>query len=81
MNDFAHNEWQAPANTYLEPNTDYGFALECVAGCANDNKAQFGRTHSKEEDSGFDANGVSGDAGGEHSGFDRPLPTTKARRP
>ena len=52
LNDFAHNEWQAPANTYLEPNTDYRFVLDCVAGCANDNKAQFGRTYSMEEDSG-----------------------------
>ena len=52
LNDFAHNDWPAPANTYLEPNADYYFALECVAGCANDNVAEFGTTYSGEEDSG-----------------------------
>ena len=52
LNDFAHNEWLAPANTYLEPNADYYFTLECVAGCDNDNVAQFGTTYSGEEDSG-----------------------------
>ena len=52
LNDFAHNEWQAPDNTYLEPETEYVFVLDCVAGCANDNVAQFGFTLSKEEDSG-----------------------------
>ena len=52
LNDFAHNDWPAPANTYLEPNADYYFVLECVAGCANDNVAEFGTTYSGEEDSG-----------------------------
>ena len=42
LNDFAHNEWKAPANTYLEPDTEYLFMLDCIAGCANDNVAQFG---------------------------------------
>ena len=42
LNDFAHNEWQAPPNTYLKPNTTYRFALDYVVGCANDNFAQFG---------------------------------------
>ena len=37
LNDYAHNEWKAPANTYLEPNTNYWFMLDCVSGCANDN--------------------------------------------
>ena len=51
LNDLAHNEWQAPANTYLEPDTDYIFALDCVAGCANDNHVRFGTTSSHSEDS------------------------------
>ena len=41
LNDYAHNEWKAGANTYLEPDTDYWFVLDCVSGCANDNWAQF----------------------------------------
>ena len=52
LNDFAHNEWRAPANTFLEPNTDYYFLLDCVAGCANDNWAQFGDTYNDVEDGG-----------------------------
>ena len=52
LNDFAHNEWQAPPNTYLEPNTNYFFALNCDVGCANDNYAQFGTTYSYGEDAG-----------------------------
>ena len=52
LNDYAHNEWKAPANTYLEPNTDYWFMLDCVSGCANDNVAQFGTTYSAGEDGG-----------------------------
>ena len=52
LDDFAHNEWQAPANTYLDPNTNYYFALDCTAGCANDNYAQLGTTYSDGEDSG-----------------------------
>lgn len=55
LDDFAHNEWEAPPNTYLKPNTTYRFALDCVIGCANDNKAQFGYTSSKDEDSGAEA--------------------------
>ena len=30
LNDYAHNEWKAAANTFLEPNTDYWFMLDCV---------------------------------------------------
>ena len=52
LNDFAHNEWRAPANTFLEPNTDYYFMLDCVSGCANDNGAEFGATYSDGEDGG-----------------------------
>ena len=52
LNDFAHNEWRAPANTFLEPNTDYYFLLDCVSGCANDNWAQFGDTYHDIEDGG-----------------------------
>ena len=52
MNDYAHNEWKAGANSYLEPDTDYWFVLDCVAGCANDNWAQFGTTYSEGEDGG-----------------------------
>ena len=52
LNDFAHNQWQAPANTFLEPDTDYLFVLDCIAGCANDNWAQLGATYSTEEDGG-----------------------------
>ena len=32
LNYFAHNEWRAPANTFLEPNTDYYLVLDCVSG-------------------------------------------------
>ena len=52
LNDFAHNEWRAPANTFLEPDTDYRFVLDCISGCANDNWAQLGATYSTEEDGG-----------------------------
>ena len=52
LNDFAHNEWQAPENTYLQPDTHYHFVLDCVSGCANDNKARFGATYSSDDDSG-----------------------------
>ena len=52
LNDYAHNEWKAAANTFLEPNTDYWFMLDCVSGCANDNVAQFGTTYSAGEDGG-----------------------------
>ena len=55
LNDFAHNEWQAPADTYLEPDSEYVFVLDCVDGCANDNVAQFGITHSKADDSGAES--------------------------
>ena len=52
LNDHEHNEWQAPANTTLEPNTKYYIVLECVAGCEGDNVAEFGTTDSYGEDSG-----------------------------
>ena len=52
LNDYAHNEWKAGANTYLEPDTEYWFVLDCVSGCANDNWAQFGTTYSEAEDGG-----------------------------
>ena len=52
LNDFAHNEWLAPADTYLQPSTTYYFLLDCVEGCANDNKAQFGVTYSRDDDEG-----------------------------
>ena len=52
LNDSAHNEWRAPNNTFLEPNTDYYFLLDCAAGCANDNWAQFGDTYRDVEDGG-----------------------------
>ena len=55
LDDFAHNQWQAPADTYLKPDTDYAFVLDCVDGCANDNIAQFGVTYSKADDSGAEA--------------------------
>ena len=51
LDDFAHNDWQAPENTYLEPDTDYYFLLNCGAGYANDNVAQFTTTYSFKEDS------------------------------
>ena len=51
LDDFAHNEWQAPENTYLEPNADYYLLLNCGAGYANDNVAQFATTYSFREDS------------------------------
>ena len=52
LDDFAANEWWAPANTYLEPDTEYYFLLDCTAGCANDNLAQFVATYSSEDDPG-----------------------------
>ena len=52
LNDYAHNEWKAGANSYLEPDTDYWFVLDCDSGCANDNWAQFGTTYSEGEDGG-----------------------------
>ena len=55
LNDFAHNEWRAPADTYLKPDTEYSFVLDCAAGCANDNYANFGATYGKAEDSGAEA--------------------------
>ena len=55
LNDFAHNEWRAPANTFLEPDTDYWFVLDCISGCANDNWAQLGATYSAAEDGGPDS--------------------------
>ena len=44
LNDFAHNEWRAPANTFLESDTRYVFILNCTAGCANDSGAEIGAT-------------------------------------
>ena len=41
-----------PENTYLEPDTEYYFLLDCTAGCANDNVAQFVSTYSSEDDPG-----------------------------
>ena len=55
LNDYAANEWWAPENTYLEPNTEYYFLLDCTAGCANDNMAQFLTTYSSEDDPGAEA--------------------------
>ena len=52
LNDFAANEWWAPENTYLEPDTEYYFLLDCTAGCANDNVALFVSTYSSEDDPG-----------------------------
>ena len=52
LNDSAHNAWRAPANTFLEPNTDYYFMLDCVSGCTGDNWAQFGDTYRDVEDGG-----------------------------
>ena len=52
LNVLVHNEWRAPANTFLEPNTDYYVVLDCVAGCANDNWIQFGDTSCDFEDGG-----------------------------
>ena len=37
LDNYAENEWRAPADTYLEPDTEYAFELDCVRGCANDN--------------------------------------------
>ena len=51
LDDLAHNEWQAPENTYLEPNADYYLLLNCSAGYANGNVAEFATTYSFGEDS------------------------------
>ena len=50
LDDFALNAWQAPENTYLEPEADYYFLLNCGAGYAADNVAQFATTYSFRED-------------------------------
>ncbi len=50
LDDFARNVWQAPENTYLEPDADYYFLLSCGAGRADDNVAQFTATDSFGED-------------------------------
>ena len=42
LNDFAHNEWQAPANTYLKPNTDYYFVLDCAIAVPTSEAGQNG---------------------------------------
>ena len=52
LNDYAANEWWAPENTYLEPDTEYYFLLDCTAGCEGDNMAQFVTTSSSEDDPG-----------------------------
>ncbi len=52
LNEREHNEWQAPADTFLEPHTEYYIALDCVAGCEGGNVAEFGTTGSNGEDSG-----------------------------
>ena len=50
LDDFVLNAWQAPENTYLEPDADYYFLLNCGAGYADDNIAQFATTYSFGED-------------------------------
>ncbi len=51
LDDFGRNEWRAPENTYIEPDADYYFLLNCGAGYANDDVAQFATTYSFREDS------------------------------
>ena len=55
IDDYAHNEWMAPANTFLDPNTNYYIVLNCTSGCENDNRAQFGMTRSDREDPGAES--------------------------
>ena len=50
LDDFGRNEWRAPENTYIEPDADYYFLLNCGAGYANDDGAQFATTYSFRED-------------------------------
>ena len=52
LNDFSHNQWRAPANTFLEPNANYVFVLDCTAGCENGHVAEIGTTRSSREDPG-----------------------------
>ena len=52
FDDYAHNVWRAPEHTYLKPNAHYYIVLDCTAGCANDNRVQFGMTRSTAEDAG-----------------------------
>ena len=59
LDDFARNGWQAPENTYLEPDADYYLLLNCGAGYANGNVAQFATTYSFKEDSGTKERGWS----------------------
>ena len=61
LDDFADNAWQAPDGTYLEPDTEYVFTLDCVHGCANDNVAQFGTTTHRGEDSATEPGWTIGD--------------------
>ena len=51
LDDFGRNEWRAPENTYIEPDADYYFLLNCGTGYANDDVAQFATTYSFREDS------------------------------
>ena len=51
LDDFGLNAWQAPENTYLEPDADYYFLFDCGTGYANDDVAQFATTYSFREDS------------------------------
>ena len=61
LDDNADNAWQAPDDTYLEPDTEYVFTLDCVQGCANDNVAQFGTTTHRGEDSATEPGWTIGD--------------------
>ena len=61
LNNYAENEWRAPADTYLEPDTEYAFELDCVHGCANDNYARLSTTGSRAEDTGVESGWSIGD--------------------
>ena len=75
LDENAENQWRAPADTYLEPDAEYVFVLDCAAGCVRDNYAQFGITYSKADDSGAEAGWSIED----HLGF-RRAPGDKWRR-
>ena len=61
----AWNWFYFPDNYVLQPHTCYVFTLECVSGCANDNRILINNVSQSREDSGSDARWSLGD----HSTF------------
>ena len=53
LNDHERNDWQAPADTFLEPDKEYYIVLDCSVGCEGDDVVEFGTTENYGEDSGW----------------------------